>query len=87
MPTQLLNYIGGEWRRSGAREALNVFNPATAEVIATMPLSPAAEVDAAVQTARVALKDWRQTPAGERAQVADVSTLTTRPCGRTGRND
>ena len=48
--------------------SLNIFNPATAEVIATMPLSPVAEIDATVQAASVAFKEWRQTPAGERVQ-------------------
>jgi malonate-semialdehyde dehydrogenase (acetylating) / methylmalonate-semialdehyde dehydrogenase len=37
---KLLNYIGGEWRASSATEYLKVVNPATAEVMGQVPLSP-----------------------------------------------
>ncbi len=95
MSTQLLNYIGGEWRRSNAQESLSIVNPATAEVIATMPLSPAAEIDATVQAASVAFKEWRQTPAGERVQylfkfksllednLDGLAQTVTNECGKT----
>lgn len=95
MSTQLLNYIGGEWRRSSAAESLDVVNPATTEVIVTMPLSPVAEVDASVQAASATLKDWRQTPAGERVQylfkfksllednLDDLARTVTNECGKT----
>src|SRR3989442_4984720 len=68
MPKQLLNYINGAWCRSGAGEHLDIMNPATGEVIAALPLSPAAEVDAAVRAAADAFREWRQTPAVERVQ-------------------
>jgi malonate-semialdehyde dehydrogenase (acetylating)/methylmalonate-semialdehyde dehydrogenase len=45
--TQLLNYVGGTWQRSHAREHLSVTNPATGVALADVPLSPAQEVDAA----------------------------------------
>ncbi len=92
---QLLNYINGEWRHSDAEEHLDIFNPATAEVIATIPLSPAAEVDAAAQAAANAFTEWRQTPAGERIQflfqlktlleenLDDVAHTLTNECGKT----
>ena len=95
MSTQLLNYIGGEWHRSNAQESLSIVNPATAEVIATMPLSPAAEIDATVQAASVAFKEWRQTPAGERVQylfkfksllednLDGLAQTVTNECGKT----
>ena len=66
--TQLLNYIRGEWRRPGGGQQLDIMNPATAEGIASIPLSPAVEVDAAVRAAADAFPDWRRTPAGERIQ-------------------
>ena len=49
---EALNYINGEWRKSAA-ECLNVINPATAEIIGRVPLSTAAEVDAAVESKSV----------------------------------
>ena len=45
------NYVQGQWRDSTASESLAVLNPATGEELGRTPLSPAAEVDAAVQAA------------------------------------
>src|SRR5271166_5885010 len=64
----VLNYVGGEWRKSVAKETLDVVNPATAEVIARVPMSTAAEVDAAVESAELVKNPWRRTPPGERVQ-------------------
>lgn len=64
----LLNFVGGQWQRSGANHYANVINPATAQALTTVPLSPAAEVDAAVQMAAKAFPEWRRTPTGDRIQ-------------------
>src|SRR6266851_1834137 len=93
--TQLLNYIDGDWCRSGAGEHLDIINPATTEVISTMPLSPAAEVDTAARAAANAFRGWRQTSAGERVQylfklktlleehLDEVARTLTNECGKT----
>ena len=65
---QLLNYIGGEWRRSRAGEYLDVRNPATAETIVRVPLTQPEEIDEASQLAQTAFADWRRTPPTERIQ-------------------
>lgn len=65
---ELQNYVSGGWRRSAAREYVEVSNPATAELLARTPLSTAADVDAAVQAAAGAFPAWRRTPPGERIQ-------------------
>src|SRR5215211_749782 len=58
--TRLLdNYVGGAWVPSTATEALDVTNPATGETLARVPLSSAADLDAAVSAARAALSEWR----------------------------
>jgi malonate-semialdehyde dehydrogenase (acetylating)/methylmalonate-semialdehyde dehydrogenase len=58
--TRLLdNYVGGRWTASSSSEALDVTNPATGEVLARVPLSSAADLDAAVTAAREALPAWR----------------------------
>lgn len=67
-PPRLENYISGKWRPSCANQTLEVCNPATAEVLATVPLSPPSEVDEAAQAAWQAFKEWRRTPATERIQ-------------------
>jgi malonate-semialdehyde dehydrogenase (acetylating)/methylmalonate-semialdehyde dehydrogenase len=64
----LLNYIDGKWTPSSASHFLDVKNPATAEVMTQVPLSPADEVDAAAQAAQKAFREWRRTPVGERIQ-------------------
>ncbi|HEY5188010.1 MAG TPA: CoA-acylating methylmalonate-semialdehyde dehydrogenase [Solirubrobacteraceae bacterium] len=57
---QLENYIGGAWTTpSAATEVLDVTNPATGEILARVPLSGAADLDAAVNAARRALPEWR----------------------------
>ena len=69
MTGMIPNFIGGAWVASSAAESLAVENPATRELLGRTPLSPAAEVDAAVQAAAKAFPAWRQTPAVERARV------------------
>src|SRR2546425_695153 len=92
---QLLNYIGGVWNRSRASEYLDVRNPATAETMLRVPLSPPDEVDEAVQAAQAAFDDWRRTPPTERIQYLfklkrlldehfeEIARLTTQECGKT----
>lgn len=92
---QLYNYINGEWRRSRASEFLDVRNPATAETIVRVPLSPGDEVDEAVRAAQNAFDSWRRTPSTERIQYLfhlkslleehfeEIARLTTQECGKT----
>jgi malonate-semialdehyde dehydrogenase (acetylating)/methylmalonate-semialdehyde dehydrogenase len=68
MAERLRNYIDGTWRVSAAGEVLKILNPASAAVLAEVPLSPAAEVNQAVEAALKAFPAWRRTPAGERVQ-------------------
>ena len=68
MSERLLNYINGAWQPSAAGESLKILNPASAAVLAEVPLSPAAEVGRAVDAALKAFPAWRRTPAGERIQ-------------------
>src|SRR5438876_4134556 len=67
--TRLLgNYIDGRWVPSAAGEHLDVSNPATGELLARVPLSGAADVDAAVAAARAAFPAWRSRSTIERAR-------------------
>jgi len=65
---QLSNYLNGQWQRSTAEEYVEVINPATAEVLALVPLSGAADVALATQAAAAAFPEWRRTPPEERVQ-------------------
>src|ERR1700727_2388377 len=54
------NYIGGRWTPAQAATGeLDVINPASGEALARVPLSGAADLDAAVEAAREALPEWR----------------------------
>jgi malonate-semialdehyde dehydrogenase (acetylating)/methylmalonate-semialdehyde dehydrogenase len=64
----LPNYIDGEWQKSSTDEYLPVHNPATADVLAEVPLSPPTEVDQAAQVAAAAAASWRRVPPTERVQ-------------------
>ena len=93
--TQLLNFVNGEWDHSSATESLTVPNPATAQGIASIPVSPVTDVDAAVQAASRAFPEWRQTPAGQRVQylfkfkalledqLDTLAQTVTNECGKT----
>jgi malonate-semialdehyde dehydrogenase (acetylating)/methylmalonate-semialdehyde dehydrogenase len=63
------NFIGGTWSASSGGETLAIHDPATGETLGIVPLSPATDVDAAVQAAHAAFPGWRATPAVERARV------------------
>jgi aldehyde dehydrogenase (NAD+) len=63
-------FINGEWRDSASRQTLDVINPATEEVVASVPSADRADVDAAVSAARAALNGpWGQLAARERGRL------------------
>ena len=64
----LPNYINGEWLPANTREFLEVINPATAETLAQVPLSPASDVATAAEAASIAFRTWRRTPPTQRIQ-------------------
>ncbi|MFN8446611.1 MAG: CoA-acylating methylmalonate-semialdehyde dehydrogenase [Caldilineaceae bacterium] len=92
---QLLNFVNGQWQKSHAGMAMDVTNPATAKVLTQVPLSPGAEVDAAVQAAQTAFQSWRRTPVTERIQpmfklkalleanLDELGRTITNECGKT----
>ncbi len=92
---ELLNFVDGQWQRSGAADALDVHNPATGGTIATVGLSPAAEVDAATRAGLKAYAEWRETPVVDRIQplfrlkmlleehLEEIGRVITEECGKT----
>lgn len=69
MTTALRNWIGGEWKESSADRFEPVYNPATEEVLAQVPLSTQGDVDAAVKAAGEAFAAWSRTPVPRRARI------------------
>lgn len=88
------NYIGGEWKPSDG-EYLKVHNPATRELLATIPASTTSEVHAAIAAASKAFPGWRATPPEDRIQYLfkikqlledhfeEIARLTTMENGKT----
>src|SRR5450631_1791257 len=66
--TKLTNYINGQWTDSRSSEWRDVVNPATGEILASVPLADAAEVATAVEAAAAAFPEWRRTPPEDRIQ-------------------
>lgn len=58
-------FIDGAW--IGGEETIPVDNPATGEVIGTIPKFARKETAKAIDAAHAAFADWRRRPAGERA--------------------
>nr|WP_309099112.1 CoA-acylating methylmalonate-semialdehyde dehydrogenase [Fredinandcohnia onubensis] len=65
----LFNYIGGEWIESSTTTRQPVYNPATGEIIAEVPLSTKEDVDKAVQVANETFKLWSQVSVPKRARI------------------
>src|SRR5699024_1032661 len=65
----LKNYINGEWVDSKSKETIEVFNPATKEVIAEVPLSSREELDEVAETAQAAFEEWSQIAVPKRARL------------------
>jgi malonate-semialdehyde dehydrogenase (acetylating)/methylmalonate-semialdehyde dehydrogenase len=91
----LMNRIAGEWRPSRAGESVSICDPATGEVLASMPLSTADDVHEAVCAAAAAYPVWRRVPPGERIQplfrlkalldahLGELARIISRECGKT----
>jgi malonate-semialdehyde dehydrogenase (acetylating)/methylmalonate-semialdehyde dehydrogenase len=91
----LQNYVAGQWRDAETSDALEDRDPATGELTARVPLSGAADVDAAVQAARAAQPAWREVSPQDRARAVlalrdallrnrqEITALVTADMGKT----
>ncbi|WP_370637165.1 NAD-dependent succinate-semialdehyde dehydrogenase [Phyllobacterium chamaecytisi] len=61
------NLIGGAWVEADSGATIEVTNPATGEIIGTVPNCGALETRRAIAAAHVAFETWRHTTAAERA--------------------
>jgi acyl-CoA reductase-like NAD-dependent aldehyde dehydrogenase len=66
MPEML---IGGEWRQAAAREEIEVINPATEDVVDSVPAGSPEDVEVAVATAQRAFGEWSRTDVEKRAAI------------------
>ena len=63
--------IGGKWVAAASGDTIPVINPATEEVIASVPAGAAADIALAVAAARKAFDSgpWPKMPPSERAKL------------------
>lgn len=64
----LKNYINGEWVESKATDFEEVYNPATGELLAKVPLSTREELDGAADVAQEAFNTWSKVSIPKRAK-------------------
>jgi malonate-semialdehyde dehydrogenase (acetylating)/methylmalonate-semialdehyde dehydrogenase len=95
MIERLQNFVNGHWAPSHLAETLKVLNPASADILAEVPLSTAGEVHAAAESAAKVFPEWRRMPAGDRIQplfklktvleqnLDDLARTITMECGKT----
>jgi malonate-semialdehyde dehydrogenase (acetylating)/methylmalonate-semialdehyde dehydrogenase len=69
MVSELAHFVGGKRVAGQSGRFSDVFNPASGEITARVPLASAAELDIAVQAAKAAFPKWAQTPPLVRARV------------------
>ncbi|WP_026118172.1 aldehyde dehydrogenase family protein [Nocardiopsis salina] len=86
-------YIDGAWTDSASEEGLEVLDPATEQVIDTVPAGSAKDVDSAVEAAAAAFPAWSRRPYGQRVthlakalelfdeRAEDIAALLTRDMG------
>ncbi|MEI3604316.1 CoA-acylating methylmalonate-semialdehyde dehydrogenase [Pseudogracilibacillus sp. SE30717A] len=63
------NFIGGKWVESKTDRTEPVYNPATGEIIAQVPISTKEELDEAVKVAAETFKTWKEEPVPKRARI------------------
>ena len=69
MSKTLHHYINGQKVEGTSGRFGDVFNPATGEVAARVPLASSSETASAIEAAAAAFPDWRNTPPLRRARV------------------
>src|SRR5919109_2638751 len=63
------NFVGGEWVDALDGQTMEVFNPATGEVIAEVPRGSERDVERAVEAAKKAFPEWRDKTPKDRMEL------------------
>lgn len=69
MAEKMKNYINGTWVESKSSETIEVYNPATKEIIAEVPLSTKEDLNQDASAAHEAFEDWQATAVPKRARI------------------
>ncbi|NBB20542.1 aldehyde dehydrogenase family protein [Runella sp. CRIBMP] len=63
------NYINGKWVKPHSAQYADVLNPSTGAVLERFACSNPEDVNAALESAKVAFKSWKKTPVAHRAKL------------------
>ena len=69
---QIRNYIDGNLTEPISKEYFHSFEPATGKAYAEVPDSDNEDLEAAIEAAQGAFKEWARTPASERARLLNA---------------
>ncbi|MFD1388981.1 CoA-acylating methylmalonate-semialdehyde dehydrogenase [Oceanobacillus oncorhynchi subsp. oncorhynchi] len=69
MSKKLKNFINGEWVESKTDKYEDVYNPATKEILAQVPISTPEDFEDAVQAAQAAQEKWKKVSVAKRARI------------------
>lgn len=75
---QLQNDVNGGWRPTATDDVIFIVNPAIAETLAPVPISPAADVDAAAAAAAGASEAGRRSPGNMASNFTAIGAVARR---------
>ena len=67
--TPLKNFINGKFVDSSSSRTMEVISPIDGNLLSTVPMSAAKDLDDAVKAAKAAFPSWSKTPIKERVQI------------------
>ena len=71
-------FINGQWVDSSSGEIYAVINPATGEIVDTVSMGGAGDVEMAIEAASIAFKDWSRTSLSSRARILNKAAALIR---------
>src|SRR5580704_11051557 len=71
-------FVAGEWRGSHGRDVESVLDPATGGTIGELPHATSSDLDAALESAASAFRQWRREPANQRGAILRRAALLMR---------
>lgn len=71
-------WINGAWEDTSSGQLMETINPATEEVLDTVPAGTPNDIERAIVAAKAAFPVWRKTPAAERANLLHLAAAKIR---------
>jgi betaine-aldehyde dehydrogenase len=72
------HWIGNQWVKGDSQEVIEVNNPASEELLGSVPAGSEKDAQLAIESARAAFDEWRRIPAVERAHMLHEVTAKVR---------